>query len=148
MNDNSVFNKTNICCLFTFDIAFNIFNPWIPFLRNKNFLKLILLYSIFLVNFCAYFYVAAEIVSVFRSCGVLHFDICSFVILVLELVLSLIIPEFNIVREPPDSDVRQGGQHQAHRHEVAQGGPHRVRVIQQAVRHFATVAPPHYTGSI
>ena len=106
-------------------------------MRDKNFLTLILLYSIFLVNFCAYFYVAAEIVSVFLSCGVLHFNICS-----------CIIPQFNVVREPPDPDVRQGGQHQAHRHEVAQGGPHRVCVIQQAVRHFATVAPPHYTGSI
>ena len=147
MNDNSVFNKTNICCLFTFDIAFNIFNPWIPFLRNKNFLTLILLYSIFLVNFCAYFYVA-EIISVFLSFGVLHFNICSFVILVLKFLLSHIIPQFDVVREPPDPDVRQGGQHQAHRHEVAQGGPHRVRVIQQAVRYFATVAAPHYTGSI
>ena len=139
---------TSVVCLLLIYVAFNIFNPWILFLRNKNFLTLILLYSIFLVNFCAYFYVAAEIVSVFLSCGVLHFHIWSFVILILKLLLSLIIPQFDIVWEPPDPDVRQGGQHQAHRHEVAQGGPHRVRVIQQAVRHFATVAPPHYTGSI
>ena len=64
-------------------------------------------------------------------------------LLVHGLGLLLLVEELDVPAVPPDADVGQGGEGEADGHEVAEGVPHGVRVVEEAVGHLAAVAAPH-----
>ena len=57
--------------------------------------------------------------------------------------LLLLVEELDVPAVPPDADVGEGGEGEADGHEVAEGVPHGVGVVQEAVGHLAAVAAPH-----
>ena len=64
-------------------------------------------------------------------------------LLVHGLGLLLLVEELDVPAVPPDADVGQGGEGEADCHEVAEGVPHGVGVVEEAVGHLAAVAAPH-----